>query len=65
MFLKFLFNTMIHELEEIDNSKSKYMEQWLAKKMLIFESMNTVVQEMEVVDNMMFKQIDFCSNQTS
>ena len=32
--------------------------QWLAKKVVIFESMNNKVQEMEVVDNMMFKQIE-------
>ena len=42
---------MIHELKEIDNRKFKYMEQWLARKMVIFESMNTMVQEMEVVAN--------------
>ena len=51
-------NTMIHELKEIDNRKFKYMEQWLARKMVIFESMNTMVQEMEVVANMKFKQME-------
>ena len=50
--------SMIHELKEIDNRKFKYMEQWLARKMVIFESMNSMVQEMEVVDNMKFKQME-------
>ena len=44
---------MIHELKEIDNRK-----QWLARKMVIFESMNTMVQEMKVVANMKFKQME-------
>ena len=51
-------NTMIHELKEIANRKFKYMEQWLARKMVIFESMNTMVQEMEVGANMKFKQME-------
>ena len=53
-----VMNTMINELKEIDNRKFKYMEQWLARKMVIFESMNTMVQEMEVVANMKFKQME-------
>ena len=49
---------MIHELKEIDNRKFKYMEQWLPSKMVIFEKINTMVQEMEVVANMKFKQME-------